>query len=44
MRRVCSVPDEMMHGIQNVQSVVDKYGGTLDIKQEGGMFIRKGQQ
>lgn len=26
------------YGIQNVQSVVDKYGGTLDIKQEGGMF------
>ena len=26
------------YGIQNVQSVVDKYGSTLDIKQEGGMF------
>ena len=26
------------YGIQNVQSVVDKYGGTLDIKREGGMF------
>lgn len=26
------------YGIQNVQSVVDKYGGALDIKQEGGMF------
>ena len=26
------------YGIQNVQSVVDKYGGTLDIKREGGIF------
>ena len=26
------------YGMQNVQSVVEKYGGSLDIKREGGIF------